>query len=188
MQKGTVYKPHCNSFSRYYHRFRILAQTIYKRSWIFPTGYTIHHSDCIDGYGGVFIACHDALISQMIHSTESSCELVACHIQHDNHSSFVVCSIYCSPSSGKLYLAELCLQLKLIKNKYLNSAFWIGGHVNLTDIDSSANSIQSHHYTLSSNNNFLNFSSTNMWPDLRKSNIMTHTIIFSIKHYKNLVQ
>ena len=28
----------------------------------------------------------------------------------------------------------------------------------------------------------------NMWPNLRKPDIMAHTKIFSIKHYKNLVQ
>ena len=27
-----------------------------------------------------------------------------------------------------------------------------------------------------------------MWPDLQKPDIMVHTKIFSIKHYKNLVQ
>ena len=31
-------------------------------------------------------------------------------------------------------------------------------------------------------------SHTHMWPNLRKPDIMAHTKIFSIKHYKNLVQ
>ena len=31
-------------------------------------------------------------------------------------------------------------------------------------------------------------SSSKMWPDLRKPDIMAHTKILSIKHYKNLVQ
>ena len=72
-----------------------------------------------------------------------------------------MCSIYHPPSSSELYLTELCHQLKLIRNKYSNSAFWIGGDINLPDIDWSTNSIQNHHYTLSLNNIFLDFSYTN---------------------------
>ena len=35
---------------------------------IFPAGYAAYHHDHADGYGGVFIACRDTLISQIIHS------------------------------------------------------------------------------------------------------------------------
>ena len=49
--------------------------------YIFPTGYATYHHDCTDGYGGVFVACHDTLISQIIyiHSNESSCKLSMPH-------------------------------------------------------------------------------------------------------------
>ena len=66
-----------------------------------------------------------------------------------------MCSIYHPSSSGELYLTELCHQLKLIRNKYSNSAFWIGGDINLPDIDWSTNGMQNHHYSLSLNNIFL---------------------------------
>ena len=36
---------------------------------IFSTHYTVHHCDRADGYGGIFIACHDTLISQIVHPT-----------------------------------------------------------------------------------------------------------------------
>lgn len=64
---------------------------------IFPTCYTVHRCD---GYGGIFIACHDALNSQIIYSTKSSCKLVVCYMQLNKHSSLVVCSIYHPSSSG----------------------------------------------------------------------------------------
>ena len=96
----------------------------------------------------VFIACPDTLIYQIMHSNESSCELIACYKQLNNCSSLIVCSICCPPSSNESYLTELCHQLELIRNKYPNSALWSGGDTNIPDIDWSANSIQSHHYTL----------------------------------------
>ena len=49
---------------------------------------------------------------------------------------------YCPPSSNELYLTEFCHQLEVIRNKYSNSALWIGGDANLLDIDWSTNRIQ----------------------------------------------
>ena len=49
---------------------------------------------------------------------------------------------YRPPSSNELYLTKVCHQLEVIRNKYSNSALWIGGDANLPDIDWSTNSIQ----------------------------------------------
>ena len=72
-----------------------------------------------------------------------------------------MCSIYHSPSSNESYLTGLCHQLEFIRNNYSNCALWIAGDVNLPDIDWPNNTIQSHLYTCSLNQIFLDFLHTN---------------------------
>ena len=63
---------------------------------VFLSGYIAYRRDRADGYGGVFIACHDTLASHDIILNECTSELVACQIQLTDHSSLIACSI--SPS------------------------------------------------------------------------------------------
>ena len=81
-----------------------------KNSEVFPSDYIIYRHDQADGYGGVFVACHDTLLTHEIYPSTLSCELVACHIQLVNQSSLIACSVYRPPSSDESYLlvAELC--------------------------------------------------------------------------------
>ena len=66
-------------------------------SEMFPSGYTVYRKDRHDGYGGVFIACRNTLISSRLQPNETSSELVACQIQLADHSSLIACSIYRPP-------------------------------------------------------------------------------------------
>ena len=77
---------------------------------VFPPGYMVYRKDHSDGYGGIFIACRNVLSSFEV-PVISDVELVACQIQLADHSSLIVCSIYCPPSSDNVYLDELCNQL-----------------------------------------------------------------------------
>ena len=55
-------------------------------SEVYPSGYTIYRKDCVDGYGGVCIACCNILTSSELTFTNSSSELVACKIHFADHS------------------------------------------------------------------------------------------------------
>ena len=53
-------------------------------SWLFPSissseGYCGYRQDQSDGYGGVFLACCNKIISREI-SITTQCEIVTCHI------------------------------------------------------------------------------------------------------------
>ena len=127
-----------------------------KNCEIFPSNYNVHRIDRADGYGGIFIACHDSLASCNI-QIETSCELVACQIQLPNQPHLIICSLYRPPSSNEAYLNECCHQLESIRHSYPDSVLWITGDVNLPGIDWINNTINSHQYSLNLNQIFLDF-------------------------------
>ena len=83
--------------------------------------------------------------------------MVVCHIQLKNHSSLIACSVYRPPSSDVHYLGNLCQQLSNLRNRFPNAASWVGGDINLPDIDWSDCSITGHSCSLDINNIFLDF-------------------------------
>jgi len=104
----------------------------------------VYHRDRVDGYGGVLLACNHTLISNEVTIIDCNCELVVCHIQLKNHSSLIACSVYRPPSSDVHYLGYLCQLLSNLSNRFPNAAFWVGGDINLPDIDWSDCSITGH--------------------------------------------
>ena len=123
-------------------------------SKVFPSNYTVYRSDHADGYGGVFVACHDSFVSYGLDLTSTSCELVVCQVKISDTSSLIVCSIYRPPSINDCYLENLCEQLESIKKSHPNSAIWISGDINLPDINWSDNFVHGHSYSLRINNIF----------------------------------
>ena len=99
-----------------------------KNGEIFPSNYNVYRTDRADGYGGVFISCHDSLASSNL-QVEASCELSACLIQLPNQPPLVVCSLYRPPSSKEGYLSECCQQLESIRQSYPDSVIWIAGEI-----------------------------------------------------------
>ena len=134
-----------------------MNNTLHVNSEVFPNGYVVYCQDRCDGYGGVFVVCRDNLATHDVHLTPSSCEFVTCHIQPTDHSSLIPCSVYRPPSSNELYLAGLCQQLATIQAQYPNSALWIAGDINLSDINWVNNCTTGHFYPLNLNNTFLIF-------------------------------
>ena len=61
-------------------------------SEVFPTGYSVYCHDRIDGYGNVFIACRETLISYELEIDNNFTELIACEIKHTNISQLIVWS------------------------------------------------------------------------------------------------
>ena len=47
-------------------------------SEVFPGGYNVYRKDRSDGYGGVFLACHQSLISCELDIPGNSSELCTC--------------------------------------------------------------------------------------------------------------
>ena len=121
---------------------------------LFLEGYSIYRQDREDGYGGVFIACRESLISCSLEPANNFCEIVACEI---NYSNLIVCSAYHPLSSNDNYLVNLCKHLEFIKNSHPNSAFWVARDVNLPDVNWVDNCIEGHQYSLNTNNVFTEY-------------------------------
>ena len=41
-------------------------------SEVFSSGYNVYRKDCADGYGGVFVACHQSLISRAVDISDNN--------------------------------------------------------------------------------------------------------------------
>ena len=130
-------------------------------SEIFPPNHTVYRQDRADGYGGVFLACRDNLITHEVTLTNTNCELIVCQVQFSNQCTLLACYIYRPPSSDELYLENLCQQLTNIRSRFPNSALWIGGDINLPDIKWCDGSIAGHSNSLGLNNLFLDFLDNN---------------------------
>ena len=114
-----------------------------------------------DGYGGVFVACSESLVSSSLETGDTSCELVACQICLANNPTLIICSMYRSPSSNDQYLDNLCNQLETIIKSHPNSAIWLSGDLNLPDINWCDNCVDGHNYHLNTNHIFLDFLNNN---------------------------
>jgi len=67
-------------------------------------------------------------------SVSSSCEIVVCQIGQP-HKPIIICAVYRPPTSDLDYPDEMCLILENISHSYLTATIWIGGDLNLPDID-----------------------------------------------------
>ena len=68
----------------------------------------------------------------------SSCEIVVCQIGQ-SHEPIIICAVYRPPASNLDYLDEMCLILENINHSYPTATIWIGGDLNLPDVDWSLN-------------------------------------------------
>ena len=76
--------------------------------------------------------------------------MVACKIQlKANNKSLIVLSAYRPPNRDLDYVNDLCGVICDLVNKHSNSTVWIGGDLNLPDIDWSSGTVTSHNYPVS---------------------------------------
>ena len=137
----------------------------------------MHRKDSSDGYGGVFVACREPLITCNLEIENNCCELVACQVKLRNSGNLIVCSTYRPPSTNIDYLSQLCNHLESIKSNHPNSAIWLSGDINLPDINWEDNYVDGHQYSSDLNNTFLEFLHNNGLDQIvnfptRRSNIL----------------
>ena len=103
-------------------------------SEIFPPGYNIFRHDREDGYGGVFIACHNTLICHEV-SYSGNHDIVACKLKLLNNNSLLVCCVYRPPNRSTDQLEHICKSLEKIILSTPHDGIWITGDLNLPDIN-----------------------------------------------------
>ena len=120
---------------------------------IFPPelGYNVFRKDRDDGYGGVFVATKNSLIAHEVNK-ENHVEAVFVKIKL-THGLLTVGSVYRTPTHStqeQMKAIVTCLD-KLNTNDVL----WIGGDMNLPDIDWKHEKIVRHQYPISINETFI---------------------------------
>jgi len=128
-------------------------------SEIFPPGWgNIYRKDRKDGYGGVLVGCKKTLDSNQV-DLDTEAELVAAAIVSKSGPPLIVAAAYRPPlngTKGSDYIAQLTTSSNHLCLKYPDSPTWIGGDINLPDIDWSANTTACNSYNLNINTAFQN--------------------------------
>ena len=113
-----------------------------------------------DSYGGVFIACHNTLISHEISYNDSQ-ELIACKVKLFTNQSLIACYVYRPPNRSVNYIEASCGSLESIVLSYPHDILWIADDLNLSDINWTDYNIAGNTYPLPLNAAaFLNFVNT----------------------------
>ena len=115
-------------------------------SEIFPPTYTAFRHNRGDSYGGVFIACKSIFVCEEITPSTSN-EIVTCRIHLKNQSTIPI-SAYRAPKNNYEYLDTLCSTISSIILANPNDIIWLGGDLNLPNIDWNSYSISGHNYPL----------------------------------------
>ncbi|KAL8593065.1 hypothetical protein ACOMHN_017991 [Nucella lapillus] len=124
---------------------------------IFPPSYTVYRCDGNRGYGGTLLAVKSNLISYEI-PIKSAADAVLVHIQTQKKSEpLILGSIYRTPSATSTQqMAEILRTLDTAKNNAKsNGVIWIGGDLNLPDIEWETQQVVGHQNPMRVNRDFL---------------------------------
>ena len=122
-----------------------------------PTGYTVFRCDRSDGYGGVLLAFSDNLnVTENKITNYHECEIVACTLTYE-HQKIIISSIYRPPSADINHAQSLCDILEEMVASNPNTPLWIGGDLNLPNIDWTNSSILNNRYPTALCNIVLDF-------------------------------
>ena len=126
-----------------------------KNAEILPGNYMAYRKDRIDGWGGAIIIAKKDLIIEEIEVSESP-EIVA--IKLETFGKPVIMVSFYRPPKYSIEDSELLnAEISRISKKYKNSPIWIGGDMNLPDIEWEASTVVSYRYPKTINENFLEF-------------------------------
>ena len=124
----------------------------YENSELLPPGFTAARKDRPDGYGGVILIYRDSLKVEIL--SHKQAEIISLKIA-TFEKAVIISSCYRSMNNTEEQNQHLINELNLLCKKHKNSPIWIGGDFNLPDINWSDNSITSHQYTKTLNENFI---------------------------------
>lgn len=103
-------------------------------SEIFPPNYSVYRKDRADGFGGVLLAIRTDLTSDQIVMGSGTTESVYAKMTLGRQTTLIVGALYRPPRSTMEHLDEMCNQLESLATKYKKAALWLGGDLNLPDI------------------------------------------------------
>ena len=82
-------------------------------------------------------------------------ELVHVVIWLNNNKHIIIAAIYHPPNSDLLYIDDMCNSMEDLSSRHINYVLWVGGDLNLPDINWPDCTIQGHSYPTDINKRFL---------------------------------
>lgn len=122
---------------------------------IFPPNYDVITKDRADGYGGVLLAVKKYFIFDRITPSYDDTESVFAKLSLGKGKSLIVGALYRPPSSDGLYMDNMCKTVESLSKTYNNAVMWIGGELNLPDIDRNTQTVVGNQKLAAVNNRFL---------------------------------
>ena len=120
---------------------------------IFPPGYHVYRKDRADGQGGVLLRISTSLNSNKI-EIETEGEFMAAKVLSSKHA-IIFAAAYRPPRSDQTYMDTVNQNLSTLCHKFSNMPIWIGGEMNLPDIEWEAEQLTTNQNTHSINYSFL---------------------------------
>ena len=133
-----------------------LNQNIGNKEFL-PQGYTAYRKDRKDGYGGTLIAVRDTFSCQelLTSSSEDDTEITVVKIEIPKEKPLILVAAYRPPSANLEKSSKLCDNIESLAQRHKGSVFWLGGDLNLPDINWETNSIIGNQNLKSINERFL---------------------------------
>ena len=120
---------------------------------IFPPGYHVYRKDRADGQGGVLLGISTSLNSNKI-EIETESEFMAAKVLSSKHA-IIFAAAYRPLRSDETYMDTVNQNLPTLCHKFSNMPIWIGGEMNLPDIEWEAEQLTTNQNTHSINYSFL---------------------------------
>ena len=107
-----------------------------------------------NGYGGVLLAIRKDYVFEKL-DIETNTESVFAKVTLDKSKTLIIGSVCRPPSSHTQYMEDLCTTIEGIGQRFKNAVIWIGGDLNLPDINWNRNTIDGNQNSTTINNRFL---------------------------------
>ena len=122
---------------------------------IFPPelGFELYRKDRNDNHGGVLLAIHTSLNNHQL-DFETDAEFIAAKILSGKHTT-IVGAFYRPTNNNQVYMDSLNQAIEDLCTSNPEAAVWLGGDLNLPDINWATDEIVGHQYTKSINESFL---------------------------------
>ena len=104
-------------------------------SEIFPPTYEIIRKDRPNGYGGVLLAVKKDYTAENLELEVTDTECIFTKLKLGRNNSLIIGSIYRPPSSDSTYMDKICETIEKVHQENRNAVLWIGGDLNLPDIN-----------------------------------------------------
>ena len=120
----------------------------------FPPNNCVNRKDRSDGFGGVLVAVRSGIVCDRINEHITT-EAVYTSLTLEKTKQLIIGAIYRPPSSDLDYMESICRDLEATVDSHKKSVIWVGGDLNLPDINWSSQSVEGNANAVAINQRFL---------------------------------